>query len=145
MAKQLNIFVENRPGRLNSITGILSESGLNIRAFTMQDRGDFGLMKIIVDKPQQAYLILADRGFACAIKDIIAVGIPDRPGNLHKLTSVLLEHQVNVVDAYGFVIETDKRGICCLEVENIKDNGSFKQLIEKEGFTVLNEEELYEI
>jgi hypothetical protein len=145
MAKQLNIFVENRPGRLTSITGILSESGLNIRAFTIQDRGDFGLMKLIVDKPQQAYLVLADRGFACALKDIVAIAIDDKPGNLHKLTSVLLEHEVNVLDAHGFVVEPDKRGICCLEVENIKDNESLKQLIEKEGFTVLGEEELYQI
>src|SRR5512135_1430795 len=99
MAKHLNIFVENRPGRLQSITGILSESGLNIRAFTIQDRGDFGLMKIIVYKPQQAYLVLADRGFACAVRDIIAVGIDDKPGNLHKLTTVLLEQGINVVDA----------------------------------------------
>lgn len=145
MAKQLNIFVENRPGRLKSITGILMESSLNIRAFTIQDRGDFGLMKLIVDKPQQAYLALADRGFACALKDIIAVGIDDRPGNLHKLTSLMLEHQINVVDAYGFVIESNKRGICCMEVENIKNNETLKKLIEKEGFTVLEEEELYEI
>jgi hypothetical protein len=145
MAKQLNIFVENRPGRLKSITGILTESGLNIRAFTIQDRGDFGLMKLIVDKPQKAYLVLADRGFACALKDIIAIGIDDKPGNLHKLTSVLLEHQINVVDAYGFVIESNKRGICCMEVENIKNNENLKALIEKEGFAILEEEELYEI
>lgn len=145
MAKQLNIFVENRPGRLKTITGILSESGLNIRAFTIQDRGDFGLMKLIVDKPQQAYLTLADRGFACALKDIIAIAVDDKPGNLHKLTSVMFEHQVNVLDAYGFVTEPNKRGVCCLEVENIKDNETFKQLIEKEGFAVLEEEELYEI
>jgi hypothetical protein len=145
MAKQLNIFVENRPGRLKSITGILSESGLNIRAFTMQDRGDFGLMKLIVDKPQQAYLVLADRGFACALKDILAVSIDDKPGNLHKLTSVLLEQQINVLDAYGFVTEPNKRGVCCMEVENIKNNETLKQLIEKEGFAVLEEKELYEI
>jgi hypothetical protein len=145
MAKQLNIFVENRPGRLKSITGILTESGLNIRAFTIQDRGDFGLMKLIVDKPQQAYLVLADRGFACALKDILAISVDDKPGNLHKLTSVMLEHHINVVDAYGFVLESSKRGICCLEVENIQNNENLKQLIEKEGFTVLEEEELYEI
>jgi hypothetical protein len=145
MAKQLNIFIENRPGRLKSITGILSESGLNIHAFTIQDRGDFGLIKLIVDKPQQAYLILADRGFACALKDILAISIDDKPGNLLKLTNLLYEYQINVVDAYGFVIEPSKRGICCLEVENIKNNANLQELVEREGFTVLEDEKLYEI
>ncbi|OHB52969.1 MAG: hypothetical protein A2Y07_11965 [Planctomycetes bacterium GWF2_50_10] len=145
MAKQLNIFIENRPGRLKSITGILSEAGLNIHAFTIQDRGDFGLIKLIVDKPKEAYLALADRGFACALKDIVAISIDDRPGNLLKLTTLLYDHQINVIDAYGFVIEPSKRGICCLEVENLKNHPNIDQLIQQEGFTILEDEKLYEI
>ena len=145
MAKQLNIFIENRPGRLKSITGILSEAGLNIHAFTIQDRGDFGLIKLIVDKPKEAYLALADRGFACALKDIVAISIDDRPGNLLKLTTLLYDHQINVIDAYGFVIEPSKRGICCLEVENLKNHPNIDQLIQQAGFTILEDEKLYEI
>jgi len=145
VAKQLNIFIENRPGRLKSITGILSEAGLNIHAFTIQDRGDFGLIKLIVDKPKEAYLALADRGFACALKDIVAISIDDRPGNLLKLTTLLYDHQINVIDAYGFVIEPSKRGICCLEVENLKNHPNIDQLIQQEGFTILEDEKLYEI
>jgi hypothetical protein len=144
MAKQLNIFIENRPGRLTKITSILSEHGLNIHAFTIQDRGDFGLIKLIVDKPQQAYLILANHGFACALKDIIAISIDDRPGNLHKLTSLLLEHNINVVDAYGFVLEPAKNGICCMEVENIKNNDNLQEIIAQGGFTLMQDETLYE-
>jgi len=145
VAKQLNIFIENRPGRLKSITGILSEAGLNIHAFTIQDRGDFGLIKLIVDKPKEAYLALADRGFACALKDIVAISIDDRPGNLLKLTTLLYDHQINVIDAYGFVIEPSKRGICCLEVENLKNHPNIDQLIQQAGFTILEDEKLYEI
>lgn len=145
MAKQINIFIENRPGRLKSITAILSEAGLNIHAFTIQDRGDFGLIKLIVDKPKEAYLALADRGFACALKDIIAIAIDDKPGNLLKLTTLLYDHQINVVDAYGFVIEPSKRGICCLEIENIKNHSNLNALLEKEGFAILDDEKLYEL
>ena len=67
MAEQLTIFLENRPGRMKSISDVLLENNLNIWAFTVQDRGEFGLMKLIVDKPKKAHLILVDRGFACVL------------------------------------------------------------------------------
>jgi len=70
MAKQLTIFVENRPGRL----------------------------ELIVDKPNDAYLALADVGCACALKDILAVSVPDQPGNFHRLTSALAENNINVLE-----------------------------------------------
>ena len=79
MAKQLTIFLENRPGRMKSISDILLEKNLNIWAFTIQDRGEFGLMKMIVDKPAEAQIALADRGVACALKEVFAVTAAD-PG-----------------------------------------------------------------
>lgn len=142
MAKQLNIFIENKPGRLKSITDILLNSNINILAFTLQDRKDFGLVKLLVNKPEQAYLALADKGYACALKDILAVSIKDKPGNLHKLTTILFDNNINVIDAHGFVIQPNKQGICCIEVENA---AKIKELVEKEGFTVLEESQLYEL
>lgn len=146
MAKQINIFIENRPGRLESITGILSEKNINIRAFTIQDRGDFGLIKLIVDKPQQAHLILADRGLACALKDVLAIAIPDRPGNLHRLTRILSQQNVNIVDTYGFVLEPGSRGLCCLEIQTDDDRFSrLQDLLAEEGFEILEDQQLYEL
>lgn len=146
MAKQINIFIENRPGRLESVTEILSENNINIRAFTIQDRGDFGLMKLVVDKPRQAHLILADRGLACALKDIIAVSIPDKPGNLHRLTLILSQQQINIVDAYGFVLDPNQTGVCCVEVkESDQKRRQLEELLEVEGFSVLEDKELYEL
>ena len=121
MAKQLTIFIENRPGRLNGITESLNKSNIDIRAFTIQDRGDYGLMKLIVDNPNKAYLALANLGLACALKTILAVSVSDKPGNLHKLTTVLAEKNINIIDAYGFVLQPNKVGVCCLEIENIQD------------------------
>jgi hypothetical protein len=144
MSQQLNIFIENRPGRLKTVTGILSEAKVNIRAFTIQDRGQFGLIKLIVDKPKAAYLALAERQFACALKDVLAVSIPDKPGNLHKLAMILSEHNINVVDAYGFVIEPNKTGICCMELDRPEDLERSRNLVETQGFKVLAEEELCE-
>ena len=93
MAKQLTIFMENRPGRMKSVSDVLLENNLNIWAFTIQDRGEFGLMKLIVDKPQKAHLALVDCGFACVLKDVLAVKTQnDQPGNLDKLTHYFIIH-----------------------------------------------------
>lgn len=145
MAKQLTIFMENRPGRMKSISDVLVENSLNIWAFTIQDRGEFGLMKMIVDKPEKAHLILADRGFACVLKDVLAVTAEnDQPGNLDKLTTALLEKGVNIKDAYGFVSPKDRQGVCFMEVEN--PNGvDIKEVVASDGFKILTGEELYEL
>lgn len=145
MAKQINIFIENRPGRLSSITNILSENSINVRSFTLQDRGDYGLLKLIVDQPEKANLELADKGLACAIKDIIAVSIPDKPGNLHMLTKLLSDNEINVIDAHGFVLEPDKTGICCIEIKDGQKHSDVLQLLADQGFHILKDEELYEL
>lgn len=144
MAKQLTVFMENRPGRVNSVCDILEEQGLNIWAFTIQDRGDFGLMKLIVDKPDRAQLALADRGFACVLKDVLAITAPDKPGNLDKLTSALLRKNVNIKDMYGFVSPNDRMGLCFLEFEN-PDAVDIAGLLSEFDFRILSNEELYEL
>ena len=140
MAKELNIFIENRPGRLRSVAGVLAEKKINVRTMTLQDRGEYGLMKMIVDKPEAAHLALADKGFACALKDILAISLKDKPGSFLKLADVFMKHNVNILDAYGFVLQSSKEAVFCVEVKNAP---AIKKVLIKEGFKVL-EEELYE-
>jgi hypothetical protein len=140
MAKELNIFVENRPGRLRSVAEVLSQSKINVRTMTLQDRGEFGLMKMIVNKPQEALLALQDKGFACALKDILAIALKDKPGSFLRLADLLYTHKVNVLDAYGFVIESNKQAVFCVEV---KDMENIRKILQKEGFDLL-EDELHE-
>jgi len=145
VAKQLNIFLENRPGRMKSISDVLLENNLNIWAFTIQDRGEFGLMKLIVDKPEKAQLALVDHGFACVLKEVLAVIAPqDQPGNLDKLTTALLRQNVNIKDAYGFVSPKDRQGICFMEFEN-PDDVNLEEAIAAHGFKILTGEQLYEL
>jgi hypothetical protein len=144
MAHQLTIFLENRPGRVKSISKVLVENGMNIWAFTIQDRGEFGLIKMVVDKPQQAQLVLADAGFACAIKEVLAVCAADTPGNLARLTTTLVDKNVNIKDAYGFVAPTDRKGLCFLEFEN-PDGVDLEETIAAAGFAILDDEQLYEL
>lgn len=142
MAKQLTIFVENRPGRLKAISESLTSNGIDIRAFAIQDRGDYGLLKLIVDKPEEAHLALADVGCACALKDVLAISVPDQPGNFHRLTSTLADNAINVVDAYGFVLQPHQTGVCCMEIEQ-PQLGNAEQIVRDAGFTILSDEELY--
>jgi len=144
MAKQLTIFVENRPGRLSAVAKSLRENNIDIRAFTIQDRGDYGLVKFIVNNPSHAYLSLANLGCACALKEIIAISIPDKVGNFELLTSVLAENNINVKDAYGFVLQTNLKGVCCLEIEESKAADAQK-VIQAAGFTILKDDELYNL
>ncbi|MCE5186724.1 MAG: hypothetical protein LLF76_11435 [Planctomycetaceae bacterium] len=145
MARQLTIFLENRPGRIKSISDVLLENNLNIWAFTIQDRGEFGLMKMIVDKPQTAQLVLADRGFACVLKEVLAVTAEsDKPGNLERLTSALLEQGVNIKDVSGFVSPRDRQGICFIEFEN-PDGANLEQTLGAVGFQILSDRQLYEL
>ena len=142
MAKQLTIFVENRAGRLKSISENLQRSGIDIRAFTIQDKGDYGLLRLIVDKPDEAYLALADLGCACALKDVLAISVPDQPGNFHRLTSALAEHSINVIDAYGFVLQPHRTGVCCMEIDQPQLIKA-KEIVGAAGFQILQDDELY--
>jgi hypothetical protein len=136
MAKELNIFVENRPGRLRSVAEVLAANKINVRTMTLQDRGEYGLMKLIVDQPQAAHLCLVDKGFACALKDILAIELKDKPGSFLKLADILYEQKVNVLDAYGFVIESNKKAVFCVEA---KEMDKVKKVLKKEGFHLLEE------
>ena len=120
MAKQVNVFLDNRPGRLRTLTEVLHKNKINIRATTIQSREEFGLVKLLVDKPDEAHLVLQNEGFACAVKDVLAVLMKDKPGGLFALTKVLSDENVNITDAYGFVIESGKKAVFCVEVENPK-------------------------
>ncbi|MBN1815808.1 MAG: hypothetical protein JW828_00515 [Sedimentisphaerales bacterium] len=144
MAQQLTIFVENRPGRIKSVSDILMANNLNIWAFAIQDRGEFGLIKVVVDRPEQARLALADHGFACALKDVLAVTAPDKPGNLDRLTTALLNSNVNIADAYGFVTPNDRQGMCFLEIKNAQEV-NLEEVVTAAGFTIVKDEDLYEV
>lgn len=141
MAKQLNVFVENKPGRLTKITRILSDIGINIRAIEIQDRDDYGIMKILVNDPQKAHLALTDAGLAVAVKDVVAIVIEDKPGGLLKLAETFEHLGINMVDAYGFVTDSNEHAVWCVEV---KDPEQVAKQVENEGFRVLLDSELYD-
>lgn len=144
MPKLLSVFIDNRPGRLESVTGILTEQGINIRAFTIQDKGDSGLMKMFVDKSDEAHLILADRGFACALKEVLIISVPDKAGNLHRLTAIMTENCVNIADMFGFILEPTQMGLCCMEIKE-QISKSVREALFNSGFTILTDADINQL
>ena len=104
MAEQLSVFVDNQPGRLNALTGVLRDHRINIRAMTIANHRDYGVAKLLVSDPRLAQRALMEQGFAAALQSVLAIVIEDRPGGLHAALEILAERQINVLDAYGFVV-----------------------------------------
>ncbi len=138
IAHHLSIFAENKPGRLEHLTEILAEAKINIRAIKISDLGEFGVVKALVDDPDTAYNQLKEWHVSVSKKPIIAVIVEDQPGGLHRVLKLLSQHNINVEDSYGFVM--NQRGILVIEVADVPEVG---QMLENSGLRLLSKEELY--
>jgi hypothetical protein len=105
--KQISLFAENKPGRLSKIADTLSKGKINIRAFTIAEAGDFGVIRMVVDDPDQAYKTLQKQGFAVSETEVIGVEMKDVPGGLFEISSTLGTNGVNIDYAYAFVTKTE--------------------------------------
>ncbi len=101
--EQLSIFLENRSGRLAEITGVLARAGINIRALSLADTADFGILRLIVNQTSRAVQVLRDNGFTVATNEMVALEVPDRPGGLWEILKVLEAAGLNVEYMYAFV------------------------------------------
>jgi hypothetical protein len=116
--KQISLFAENKPGRLSKIADTLSKAKINIRAFTIAEAGDFGVIRMVVDDPDKAYKALQGQGFAVSETEVIGVEMKDIPGGLHEIADVLGKNSVNIDYAYAFVTST-QLALLILRVDNI--------------------------
>lgn len=103
IVKQVSVFLENRAGRLAEVTGILADQNINIRALSLADTADFGILRLIVDDVERAKAILKGEGMTVRETDVVAVEVPDRPGGLAHLLDVFKEENLNVEYMYAFV------------------------------------------
>jgi hypothetical protein len=120
IAYQLSIFAENKPGVLARITGVLSKAKISIRATTISTSDTFGVINLIVDDPQRGKAALTEAGITVHLRSVLAVLIPDRPGGLDHLVQLLYHEGINVNNAYGFVLESAKKAVFVVEVEEIE-------------------------
>ncbi len=138
--EQISIFIENKSGRLAEITRILGEADINIRALSLADTSDFGILRLIVNDPAKAKLALKDKGFTVNRTEVVAVEVPDRPGGLSAILQALDKHEINVEYMYAFVERCGGNAVIIFRFD--ETDRAISTLLEN-GFNVLEGERLY--
>ena len=109
--EQISVFLENRAGRLAEVSAILAEAGVNIRALSLADTSDFGVLRLIVDNNEKARETLKNAGFTVGKTSVVAVEVEDRPGGLHRILDVLFKSGINVEYMYAFVQQSGSNAV----------------------------------
>ncbi len=117
--EQISVFLENKPGALTEVTRILGEAGVNIRALSLADTKDFGILRIIVNDNEKAKAVLGAKGFTVRKTEVVAVEVPDRPGGLADILKILSEGKVNVEYLYAFVQQSGSNAIIIFRFDEI--------------------------
>jgi len=140
--EQISVFLENKAGRLAEVTRVLGEAGINIRALSLADTTDFGILRLIVDKYDQAREVLKAGGFTVGKTEVVAVEVPDRPGGLAGVLRVLAQAGVNVEYIYAFVQHSGKNAVIIFRFDNLEDA---IQVLQKEGVHIYKGDEVYRL
>ncbi len=140
--KQISVFAQNKPGRIKRITEILSQNKINIRAITIASGDNYGVIKLLVDDPAKAYQALKKEGLSVALNEVLAVQMDDKPGGLYQILKILLENNINIEDAYGFVI---KSGEIAVLVVNIAEIEKGKKILSAQKINLLQKKDLYQL
>ena len=106
IVKQLSVFLENKTGRLNDVTEILGEAGVNMTAFSLADNSDFGILRVIVSDPQKALDVLKQNKFAVSLTNVICLHTPNTPGALSAVLNILAKEQIYIEYMYAFAEDT---------------------------------------
>jgi len=115
---QLSVFLENRKGRLYDVCLLLGKNNINIRALTVAESEEFGILRVVVDKPDEAAALLKKNGFIANLTDIVAVEVDDEPGGLVKILKILAGKNINVEYMYGFVEKSSQKAILVFRFED---------------------------
>ena len=140
--EQISIFLENKSGRLAEVTRLLGEGGINIRALTLADTTDFGILRLIVNDNAAAIGILKKAGFTVGKTEVVGIEVPDRPGGLAEILSRIGEAGLNVEYMYAFV---EKSGDDAVVIFRFDNPDEAVKLLGKSGFTVLDGKKLYSL
>ncbi len=137
--KQISVFLQNRSGGLADITDVLSKANVNIRALSISESSDFGVLRLIVDDVFAAGNALKENGHIYSLTDVIAVAGEDKPGSIAKIVSVLAEAGMSLDYAYAFFAKSQERAIMIIKVE---DRTAAKKVLKANGIPLVSEEEV---
>jgi len=137
--EQISVFLENKAGRLAEVTRILAEARINIRALSLADTSDFGILRLIVNDNAKAKRELKAHGFTVGKTDVVAVEVSDQPGGLHHILRIL-RGNVNVEYMYAFVQQSGENAVIIFRFDNLEEALRF---LKENGVKVIEGEKLY--
>lgn len=140
--EQISIFLENKSGRLAEVTKILGEAGINIRALSLADTIDFGILRLIVNDHEKAKLVLKENGFTVGITNVIAVEVSDRPGGLSAILGFIDEANLNVEYMYAFVERSSDQAVVIFRFDDLD---KAIKVLKSKGITVLEGRKVYSL
>ncbi len=138
-AEQISVFIENKEGRLAEVTAILRDANVNIRALSLADTTDFGVLRLIVNKNEEAKNALKKEGFTVGITQVLAVEVKDEPGGLNNILDPLSENEVNVEYMYAFANPQCKNAIMIFRFD---DHDKALEILAKQNIKVIDSQEI---
>lgn len=139
--RQISIFLENKPGQLSQMCRALADAGINIATLSLADTSDFGIVRLIVDDHEKARDVLLDGGHAVKVTQVVAVCVPDRPGGMAGVMTVLDEAGANIEYSYAFAFHRGEKAVL---VFRFSDNEKAEAALAKAGYTTLAESQVLE-
>ncbi|MBQ3885188.1 MAG: amino acid-binding protein [Ruminococcus sp.] len=140
--RQISVFLDNRPNQLKGVMAILKNGGINIRALSVADTKDFGILRMIVNDTEKAVDVLKDASYAVAVTEILAISIPDAPGQLSRVLDILGSENVNIEYLYAFTGASDKAVSFVIRVD---DNENAANALTRGGIIQLTENDIAEM
>lgn len=138
--KQISIFLENKSGRLAQVTKVLGEKNINIRALSLADTTDYGILRLIVNDPDTALDVLKQEGFAVRSTDVVAIQVSDHPGGLAAILKALEDLGVNIEYMYAFVGKSQENAVVVFKIQGID---LAIPVLQTNGVRLLNGDEIY--
>ena len=138
--EQISVFLENKTGRLAEVTRCLAVANVNIRALSLADTSDFGILRLIVNDPAKAKNALRESGFIVGVNTVVAVEVPDHPGGLDKILTLLEESEVNVEYMYAYVRPLSSQAVLIFRFDKTDEA---LELMRKNNIVTIRGETIY--
>ncbi|MGN0318663.1 MAG: ACT domain-containing protein [Lachnospira sp.] len=137
--KQISVFLENKPGKLAGVTATFADSNINVRALSLAEAEDFGIVRLITNDVYNTSTILKDSGFIFSVKDVLAIEIEDKPGSLTSVLELLGKNSINLEYMYAFSAHTAGKVDFILSVA---DNKKACDIVTANGIKILSQDDL---
>lgn len=140
--EQISVFLENRAGRLADVTRTLAENSINIRALSLADTSDFGILRLILTDHEKAKKVLKENGFTVGRTNVVACEVSDKPGGLHTILDILSSNQINVEYMYAFVQQSGKNAVLIFRFDR---TDQAIEVLQDNKIKIIPGEELYKL